>query len=158
VYISGLSPGTAYHFRVKAENSEGIVIGSNFLFVTLICNQGPTVTALAATNIRTDTVNRSILLPLGIDTVWVNNIKATFYGTVNANGLPTTVTFIVGQANPSGKYRLVRVIAEQSPVTGNSITEVRADISIPLYVVHSFRISATNACGTICSNSISFKQ
>jgi hypothetical protein len=81
--VTGLTANTFYHYRVKTVNNLGTAYGEDSEFV--LCSQGPTVTTLEATNVRTDTVKGR-----GLPYI---RIHATLNGTVNANGLPATVTF-----------------------------------------------------------------
>ena len=67
---------------------------------------------------------------------------ATLNGTVNANGLSTTVTFEYGTTTSYGST----VTASQSPVTGNTITNVSADISgLTPDTTYHFRVKAENS-------------
>jgi uncharacterized protein (TIGR02145 family) len=127
--ITGLTAGTTYHYRIKAENSRGTVYGDDKEFKLPQCT---TVTTLPPTNISATGV--------------------TLNGIVNAHGLATTVTFRI----PEGRgYRTVT--AAQSPVTGDHDILVTADISglVP-GTTHSFRVIATNSCGTFYGGSIKF--
>jgi hypothetical protein len=123
--ISGLATGRTYHFRVKAENSAGMVSGDDIIFTTLLSVHAPVVSTNAATN-RSQT-------------------GATLNGTVNANGLSTTVTF---EYDSSATSYGSAVTAFQSPVTGDSITNVSADISgLTLGGTYHFRVKAENSDG-----------
>jgi hypothetical protein len=139
--ISGLMSGTIYHFRAKAENSNGIVYGSDYYFKTFTCNQGPSATTLAATYID-------------------STGAVTLNGIVNANGLPSTVTFLIpivhGEAG-----RTYSVPASQSPVTGNFSTNVTKDLfKVPdlngLIIGTHYRVKAENSCGTAYGAWMSF--
>lgn len=52
--ISGLTPGTMYHYRVTAENSQGTTHGADMTFTTGVI-QTPTVTTAPVTKIKTKT-------------------------------------------------------------------------------------------------------
>jgi hypothetical protein len=143
--VTGLTGNTYYHYRVKTVNSLGTAYGSDSEF--LICTQCPIVTTLAATDVRTDSVKTR-----GGGYFYV--IKATLHGTVYANGLPATVTFVVG--GYYGGRPGMTVTALQSPVPSDSITNVSADFSGPSYIVRYFRIIATNACGKAYGNWMKF--
>jgi uncharacterized protein (TIGR02145 family) len=72
----------------------------------------------------------------------VDSTTAKLTGTVNGYGLSTTVTFEYGNTTDYGS----NVTAFQSPVTGDSLTHVSADISglIPNMIYH-YRIKAENS-------------
>lgn len=123
-----------YHFRIKAANPLGTVYGSDREFS--ICSQVPAVTILAATNIS----------PTGV----------TLNGTVNANGSSTTVTFQYYIRTGRGIIWKT-VTADQEPVNGNGITNVSAYITgLNPGSTHSYYVTATNNCGTVTSERMSF--
>jgi hypothetical protein len=123
--ISELTAGTTYHFRVKAENSLGVVYGKDMAFTTL-SNAPPTVNTYGATNI-TDTT-------------------ATLNGDVNANNRSSVVTFEYGTTTSYGQ----EVTAEQSPATGDTITIVSATVTgLTCSTKCHFRIKAANSLGVV---------
>src|SRR6185437_1809060 len=71
--LSGLSPGTTYHFQLVAENSSGTVHGADQTFTTASPPGAPTATTGVATS--------------------VSETTATLKGTVNPDGLPTEYLF-----------------------------------------------------------------
>ena len=72
----------------------------------------------------------------------VDSTTAKLNGTVNAFGLSTTVTFEYGTTTSYGNT----VTAFQSPVTGDSITHVSADISgLTPCIIYHFRVKAENS-------------
>jgi len=129
--LSGLLPGTTYHFRIKAINSLGTTYGSDFSFTTL--GQVPT----AATQPATD----------------VTSITAVLHGVTNPNYLSTIVTFEYGTTTGYGQTMTVA----QSPITGNSNTNVAAELSglLPETTYH-FRIKTVNSIGTTYGSDFSF--
>jgi len=128
--ITGLKPDSTYHFRVKAENH----LWKNFY--------GEDIEFTVQT-----------LKVLAWNKSNITNTSATLIGTVNAGGLSTTVTFEYGTTCSYGNS----IPACQNPVTGNSITNVSADISglIPCETYH-FRVKAVNSFRTSYSPDIIF--
>ena len=130
--LTGLNPGTIYHFRVKTVNSLGTVLGDDKSFTTL--GQAPSATTSAASNLQAT--------------------SATLNGTVNANLLSTTVTFEYGLTTSYGSS----ATATQSPVTGSTSTSVSANLTglTPGSVTYHFRVKAVNALGTTNGNDLTF--
>ncbi len=128
--ISGLNFGTTYHFRIKAVNALGTSNGIDFSFTTL--SQAPTASTLPAC---CPTAN-----------------GAKLNGIVNANYLPTTVSFEYGRSQAYGSS----VAAAPSPVAGNNTTSVSAVLSgLNSGTTYHFRIKAENAHGTIYGSDMS---
>jgi len=138
--ISGLKPDLTYHFRVKAENHLWKNFYGNDMEFTL-CSKLPIITTLKATNITSD--------------------GATLNGTVNTNGCPTTVTFLLQIRCAKGGLSDLAVYGPVT-VTGNSITNINANISRTwnhggiCFALRKFRIMASNICGTTYSNYVAF--
>jgi phosphodiesterase/alkaline phosphatase D-like protein len=131
VDLSGLSPVTLYHYRVKAVNAVGTTYGSDLTFTTL--GQIPYARIKAATNVL--------------------STSATLNGTVNAFDLSTTVTFEYGLTTGYG----AEVTAAQSPVSGNSNLSVSADVSgLTPATAYNYRLKAVNALGVTYSNNMAF--
>jgi len=79
--------------------------------------------------------------------------EATLFGHVNANGIPTTVTFEYGTTTSYGST----VTAYQNPVKGNYLQHVSADISdLTPDSAFYFRVKAENSYGTTYGNQISY--
>jgi hypothetical protein len=138
--ISGLTPGVTYHFRVKAEYSDGVSYGDDIQFQLFKCDQVPAVTTVAATQI--------------------DQFMYTLYGTVNANNFPATVTFTYLLGVHHGKWNYRTVSAVPDIVTGDSITHVSTTVGpYPRSEANTrpFWVSATNECGTTTGNIMSIQ-
>lgn len=123
--LGGLTPGTTYHYKVKAVNTSGTTEGEDVTFTTL---KLPDATTGSATSIT----------PSG----------ATLNGTVNANNSQTDVTFEYGVIG----YGFT-IDAIQSPVSGNTVTSVSATISgFSAGTEIQFRIKAGSDAGTTWGN------
>jgi hypothetical protein len=121
--ISGLTPGTEYHFRIVASNSVGVTFGEDGSFVTP-ANPASVVT-LPATG--------------------VNSTSATLNGTVDPNGSPTTVFFQWGTSAAYGN-----TTAAVTLPAGDSAVPVSAVLSsLAPNTTYHFRVVATNAGGRV---------
>jgi sugar lactone lactonase YvrE len=119
--VSGLSPGTTYHFRMVATNSNGTAYGNDEVFETLY---RPTVETQAATG--------------------VGETEATPHGVVDPNGTETKYTFEYGTTASYGSKT-----TEISAGAGTSNVEV-SKILTGLWgsTTYHYRIAATNSSGT----------
>ncbi len=121
--LTGLTNNTLYHYRVVAQNTLGTVYGVDLTFRTLI-------PATAVTNAAT------AIGPNG----------ATLNGTVNANGVSTTVTFQIGLTTGYG----TTFTAPQSPVSGSANTAVNYTVgSLTPNSTYHYRVVAQTFYGTI---------
>lgn len=83
----------------------------------------------------------------------VTTTSATLNGTVNANGLSTTVTFEYGLTNAYGST----VAATPSPVTGTAVTAVSAPLaSLPQNTTYHFRAKGVSSAGTSYGPDVTF--
>ena len=129
--ITGLSPGTTYHFRVNGASSGGTANGSDLTFTTSAVL--PTATSLAATSI--------------------SGTGATLNGTVNANGFSTAVSFDYGLTTAYG----TNVAGTPTPVTGSSATAVSAVITgLSPGTTYHFRVNGTSSQGTANGGDLTF--
>jgi hypothetical protein len=129
--LGGLNAGLTYHVRAYASNSAGTAYGTDLSFSTL--GHGPEAQTQSATNITAT--------------------GATLNASVNANYLSTTVTFEYGVDMNYGQT----ITANQSPITGNTITLVTAPISgLVLGTTCHFRVKVVNELGTAYGNDLTF--
>jgi uncharacterized protein (TIGR02145 family) len=129
--LTGLSAGSTYHVRAYATNSVGTAYGADLSFATL--GKAPECLTQAATNITSS--------------------GATLNGTVNANHLSTNVTFEYGTSTSYGQS----LTSAQNPITGNSITNVSADLSgLTPGTTYHYRVVAVNSIGTTNGNDLTF--
>ena len=129
--IANLNEGTKYYVRSYATNSAGTGYGDTIPLRTLGCV--PVVTILAASN--------------------TTLVGAQLNGTANANYLSTNITFEYGTTTSYGST----VTATQSPVTGNTKTNVSANITgLTFVTIYHYRVKAVNYLGTTYSDDITF--
>ena len=129
--MSNLDAATTYYVRAYATNAAGTGYGDQWEFTTL--GQAPTNVTIEATNI--------------------SSTGATLNGTVNPNYLSTVVSFEYGTTTSYGSI----VTATQSPVTGNSITEVSAAITgLTAGTTYHYRVKAVNSFGTTYGDDLTF--
>jgi phosphodiesterase/alkaline phosphatase D-like protein len=128
--ISGLTPGTTYHFRIISVNGTATDTSTSTNFTTSL---PATVTTGVASPVTTTT--------------------ATLNGTVNAENNSTTVTFEYGLTTSYG----TTVTADQSPVTGTSDTAVSKGITgLTPNTTYHFRVVGVNALGTSNGDDMTF--
>ncbi|MFN0075562.1 MAG: hypothetical protein ACKVY0_03710 [Prosthecobacter sp.] len=99
VQLTGLTPGTTYHFRGKAVNAQGTVYTNDQTFTTAA---GPVLTTGSATN--------------------VTDLAATLNGSVNTNSLRLEVSFEYGTSTSYGYSEPVPLFQQNksaAPVTVN---------------------------------------
>jgi uncharacterized protein (TIGR02145 family) len=130
--ITGLTPSTTYHFRIKSVNSLSTVYGNDLTFTTV--GGTPEVITAEATDVTVE--------------------GATINGMVNANDLTTTVTFEYGTTESYGSS----IPAEIGQLTGHSNNNVKAVLSgLDPRTDYHFRIKAVNVLGTAYSSNHIFK-
>jgi uncharacterized protein (TIGR02145 family) len=129
--MTNLDPASTYYVRAYAVNAAGTGYGTAISFITM--GKAPNASTLAAANIT--------------------GTSATLQGAINANYLSTTVTFDYG---PSTNYGQTTE-ATPGPVSGNSNTEVTAEITgLAPGTVYHYRLMAINSLGTTNGEDMSF--
>ena len=129
--LSGLLPGTLYHYRVNGANIAGTSNGGDLTFTTAAL--APTAVTTAATLVTTT--------------------SATLNGTITANGASTNVWFDWGLTVAYG----TTVAGTPTPVTGNTATNVSAAISgLVINTTYHYRVRGINGMGTTNGNDMTF--
>jgi len=129
--LTGLIPGTTYHYRINGVSASGTSNGNDMTFTTLAL--APTLITYPATAI--------------------NTTIATLNGLVTANGSSTTVWFDYG---PNVAYGTT-VAATPATVTGNIGTAVSASLTgLTNGATYHYRVRGTNAIGTTNGNDVTF--
>jgi alpha-tubulin suppressor-like RCC1 family protein len=131
--ITGLQPGTLYHFRIVAQNDLGLSQGADATFTTQFLP--PDATTGGATALTTTSTRIS--------------------GTVNPKGTSAQVFFDYGT---DGVTFPSSVNATQGTVTGSADTNVTADLSNLLQgVTYSYRVRAVSSGGTTTGSTGTFQ-
>ena len=127
--LSQLQSGTVYHFRAVATNSIGSTFSADQTFMT---RADPIVVATGATG--------------------VGLTNATLGGTVNANGLATTVYMEYGPStNYGGLTTFTNIGTNKFSVTVNqTVTNLTPGL------VYNYRVVAANASATVYSSNRTF--
>jgi hypothetical protein len=129
--ITGLLPGTTYHFRDRGVNTYGTSNGNDLTFATPAIL--PIIVTTSATGITTTT--------------------AVLNGTVNAGGASTAVTFEYGLTNTYG----TTVAGVPGTVGGNVITPVSANLTgLLMSTIYHYRVNGVNTAGPANGNDMTF--
>ncbi|MGB3096071.1 MAG: Ig-like domain-containing protein [Candidatus Deferrimicrobiaceae bacterium] len=132
--MSVLAPGTTYHFRVCAENSEGYSEGQIMSFTTASPASPPAVTTIAATS--------------------VGATGATLNGSVIPNGLETNAWFEWGTDSTLAGYSTTGTQAVGSGTTSQTINQVLTGLATG--TIYYYRVAASNGSGTSKGAILSF--
>jgi hypothetical protein len=135
--LTGLQPGTTYHYRLLATNPSGTTVGADATFTTLGAppppsGQPPTATTRSAISIGTT--------------------RATVRGTVNPRGAATTYHFEYGLTQAYGSQTPPRSLS-----AGTSARSVRATLTgLQPGQTYHYRLVARNANGQALGNDRTF--
>ncbi len=130
--ITGLTPGTTYHFRLVATTSSGEIDGADMSFTAGGTSAaGPAATTKAATS--------------------VTSTSAKLNGTVNPNGQATTYFFDYGTTTSYGSKTAVT-----SAGAGTKAVNVTATLTALASGTYHFRIEATSSAGTSVGSDMTF--
>ena len=124
--LTGLTPGTLYHYHIKATNAGGTTPGNDATFITTNGSQSaPTAVTGAATGITTN--------------------SATLGGTVNPNGAASSWQFEYG---PDTTYGYVFPVTPGTTGSGSSPENVSTSVTgLPSGSTIHYRLKATNSAG-----------
>ncbi len=128
--VTGLQPATTYHFRISASNTNGSALGNDMVFTTLAA---PEIVA----------GNASAVSATG----------ATFNGSVNPNGVDTSVYFQYGADTGYGTQTTTQDIGAGTgfvSVSGNAA-------ALTAGATYHFRLVTTGAAGTFYGPDQSFE-
>ena len=129
--MTNLDGGTTYYVRAYATNEAGTGYGMALSFKTL--GDKPIAITHSPTNVSSSGV--------------------TLNGAVNPNYLSTVITFEYGTTTSYGQT----ITSTQSPVEGNNLLNVNADISgLAPGTTYHYRIVTVNSVGTSNGNDITF--
>lgn len=129
--VAGLLPGTLYHYRISATNSNGTTKGGDQVFTTP--SEKPAVTTEEATSITTT--------------------GATLNGSVNPKGASTTFEFEYGTTTSYGKKSEIGSAGSGT----SSVKESRSITGLTTGTLYHFRLVATNGNGTTNGADKTFK-
>jgi hypothetical protein len=137
--VTGLSPGTTYHYRVIADGAGGIAAGADHTFKTTGTPPPPppSVTTEGTSGVTTHT--------------------ATLEASVNPNGLDTHYYFEYGTA--SGLYESdAPVLPGNDAGSGTSALVEKVEVTgLEQHTTYYYRVVASNATGTSYGSQQTFK-
>jgi hypothetical protein len=131
--VTGLTPATGYHYRLTATNAAGSDNGDDKTFTTPGVPAKPSVATGAVAG--------------------VTSTGATVNATVNPHALETTYVFQYGTSNAYGSSTTVTSVG-----SGTATVSVKQALAgLKSSTTYHYRVSATNAQGTVTGSDRSFK-
>ncbi len=129
--ISGLTGNSVYYVRAWATNSEGTAYGDQKMFTSSETSEFAVTMAVTG----------------------ATSTSATLNGSVNANYLPTSVSFEYGNSTLYGNT----IPAIPGQVTGNEFISVNAGLSgLTLNTTYHYRLKIINSSGTAFGDDMQF--
>ena len=126
--LTNLSPNTTYYYRLAVSDGQGQVYGEDKTFTTYV---PPTVTTDTATNVTFST--------------------ATLIGTVNPNGIKTSVCFYYGPGSGEVNTRKQDIGSGTSPLSASAIIS-----NLRPGTTYYYRMEASSSGGTVSGPQMSF--
>ena len=128
--LTGLAPGTVYHFRLVCSNGGPIVYGADSTFTTFVVPPTPTPTPKPIVTTGSAT--------------GLSETAETLHGTVNPNGSATTYHFEYGATTSYGNSTTVGNLSSGFTPVAVSAALTGLDVG----ATYHYRLTATNVGGT----------
>jgi|GEM_PF-1085760 len=157
--ITGLLPGTVYHYQIAASNSLGTVYGLDTNFTTLVAAPVPTTVAATLITVNGAQLNASVNPNGGSTTNWFQYGPTTSYGSFTTTNIVPAGTGSVSFSNtitgltPATTYHF-RLVAANSTVTTNGLDASFTTLSVTPSTLNGVTMSGgklafsfTNATG-----------
>ena len=157
--LTGLTPGTTYHYRVKATNSVGTTYGSDETFTTSTSTTTTTTsTTTSTTSTTSPTSTTSTTTLLSLPTVTTDDAdpytdSATLNGTINPNGSMTYYYFEYGPTSEYGYDTPMKTAG-----LGTTDIPVKAFVAgLKKNTLYHHKLVAYNGFGTSAGDDIIFR-
>jgi hypothetical protein len=150
VSLSNLAQNTTYHFRVKAQNSDGTAYGEDLTFTTL--KAPPAIPTIISLSKYADVIGASITITgtnfstiIAEQEVYVGAVKATITAATE-----TSITFTIPEGALTGKVKVVLNNGEEA-ISANNLVILGAPsftstaiTTTPYGQLYNYPLSATN--------------